>query len=205
MPGIVAGGQVATERSALWRLREIVRAQDAMRSLSHVDPDADRIGSAALVGELMGQLPLRGLRTLEPPLLGRRFARLMDTPIGPAAVANAYLLIVCLPDAEGKLTARPGNTVDEEHAERRWVAYGWPMQADRGEGRGQAYFVDEHERILVTSNRDARGEPLWVGPNHPPGCDAALTDPTRALFRVWEDKRPRESLPGDRADSKSPG
>jgi len=199
IPKIVVGGEVALEQSALWRLREIVRAEDAMRAMPAVDPDRDGIGSAALVGELMGTLPLRGLRALDPPLLSRQYARLTETPLGPAAVANAYLLVVCLPSKSGGLTARPGDAIDEERAERRFVAYAWPMKAERVEGLGRAYFVDEHERILVSKNRGADGQSLWAGPNHSPPCDAALVEPTRASFRVWRGKKPRESLPGDRS------
>ena len=199
MPKIVVGGEVAVEQSALWRLREIVRAEDAMRTMAMVDPDRDGVGSAALVGELMGLLPLRGLRALDPPLLSRQYARLTETPLGPAAVANAYLLVVCLPTKSGGLTALPADAIDEERAERRFVAYAWPMKPERVEGLGRAYFVDEHEQILVSKNRGADGQSLWAGPNHSPPCDAALADPTRASFRVWRGKKPRSSLPGDRS------
>jgi hypothetical protein len=66
-------------------------------------------------------------------------------------------------------------------------------------GLGRVYFVDEHEQILVSTNRGADGQSLWAGPDHCPPCDAALADPTRSLFRAWRGKKPRPSLPGDRS------
>jgi hypothetical protein len=190
--GIVLGGQAAMAKSALYRLREIVRAEDAMRVHAKIDPDGDGVGSAAFIAELMGVVPLRARATLDPPLLNQRYARLFETPVGPAAVANAYLILVCLPTAGGGWTARPGDAVDEEAAERMFAAYAWPMDGRRDPGT--VFFVDARENILVSANRDQRGQPLWSGPSFPPPCDAA----PGPAFAVWQDKRPRETLPGDR-------
>jgi hypothetical protein len=195
VPGIVYGGRAAASESALWRLRELVHAEDGLRVHPKVDPDGDGIGSAALVGELAGVIPLRGERRLDPPALNGRYARLMETPLGPAAVIGTYLLLVCLPAQGGGYTARPAERVDEEAAERRYVAYTWPMAG--GEGALKAYFIDEHERILVTDNTESDGAPRWLGPSFPPPCDAALAAATRGAWRTWRGKIPHRDLPGD--------
>jgi hypothetical protein len=193
VPGMVQGGQSATARSAVSRLREIVFAEDAMRRHAHVDPDHDGVGSAAWLGELTGTIGMRGGARLEPPILGLPHRPLVETRIGPAAESTGYLVIVCLP-AQGKWTARPLDPVDEERAERAFVAYAWPTH--KTVGMLDAYFIDEHERILVSKNLDG-AEPRYAGPNFPPPCDAALAEPTKRDWTPWKGKVPRRALPGD--------
>lgn len=193
-PGMIQGGRARTAQHAVSRLREILRAQDAMRKYAHVDPDGDAVGSAALIGELSGHVPLRGRRRLDPPILSpRHYAQIDETPIGPAALLSGYYFVVCLPAPGGGLTARPGDTVDEERAERRFVAYAWPAAA--GGGPHEAFFIDEHERILVHENLEA-GSPRFAGQFFPPACDSALGE--RGAWRPWRDKQPRSELPHDR-------
>jgi hypothetical protein len=194
-PGIIAGGRRATEQSAVSRLREILFAEDALRTHAWWDPDRDGVGSAALLGELSGAIPLRGGTPLAPPPYDARRAPMLETPIGPALEAGGYLFVVCLPAARGGWTARPGDPVDEERAERHWIAYAWPASAS--EGVRDAYFLDQHERILVSSNGDAP-QARWAGPSFPPPCDAALAAATRAEWKPWRGKKPRATLRGER-------
>lgn len=193
LAGMVQGGTIATGQAAVSRLREIVFAQDALRREAAIDPDDDGVGSAGFLEELTGRIGLRGGRRLLPPRL-ERYPAPTDTPIGPAMDVNGYLFVVCLPGADGKLTARPGDPIDEEAAERRFVAYAWPLSG--GLGLKEAYFTDEHERILVTENLDPAGAPLRLGPEQPPSCDDALATGTRAAWRPWRGKKPRTHLPG---------
>ena len=195
VPGMVQGGQSATTRSAISRLREIVFAQDAMRKHAHIDPDRDRVGSAAWLGELSGTIGVRGGARIDPPILGLLHRTLVETRIGPAAESTGYLVIVCLPGARGGWTARPLDPVDEERAERAFVAYAWPSA--KTVGLHDAFFIDEHERILVSKNQDG-SEPRYAGPNFPPPCDAALADATRSEWTPWKAKAPRPDLPGER-------
>ena len=98
--------------------------------------------------------------------------------------------MVCLPAMAGGFSAQPGVAVDEESAERRFLAYAWPMGS---RGPKEVYAVDQHERILVSPNLNAK-ELRFVGPFHAPSCDAAVTDES---FSAWRGKAPRATLPGD--------
>jgi hypothetical protein len=193
-PGMIQGGRARTAQHAVSRLREISFAEDAMRKLAGIDPDGDGIGSAALLGELTGARPLRGSAPLDPPILSpRHYAEMEQTPIGPAALVSGYFLIVCLPSAAGGFSAQPDQAVDEERAERRFLAYAWPAATG---GPTEAYFIDEHETILVHDNRQPGGVLRFAGQFHPPPCDSALSEPDR--WTSWRGKQPRASLPGDR-------
>lgn len=192
-PGMIQGGRNRTEQHAVSRLREIMVAEDALRKTATVDPDRDRVGSAALLPELTGSAGVRGADRLDPPILSPRHYRTIDeTPIGPAALIAGYYFIVCLPTPAGGWTARPGDAVDEERAERRFVAYAWPAATG---GPTAAFFIDEHETILVSENLEA-GAPRFAGQFFPPRCDSALTDP--GAWSAWRGKKPRTELPGDR-------
>ena len=79
--------------------------------------------------------------------------------------------------------------------ERAYVAYAWPSAA--AVGMHDAFFIDEHERILVSTNLQGT-EPRYAGPNFPPPCDSALAESTRGDWTPWKGKAPREQLPGDR-------
>lgn len=195
VPGIVQGGTTATGAAAVSRLRGVLFAQDVLRAKALIDPDKDGIGSAAFLGELVGQVGLRGGKRLDPPLL-ERYPQLTETAIGQAAEIAGHYLIVCLPARKGGFTARPEESVDDEEAERRFVAYAWPS----AEGRGlrQAYFIDEHERILVAASGAPGARSPRIGSTNPPNCDDALAPDSRDAWQVWRGKRARDFLPGDR-------
>lgn len=188
--GIAEGGQAAAGKSALWRLREVLLAQDGMRKEAYWDPDGDGVGSAALIAALAAKQPLRSQHLLPRPLLNYRFKEVVPTRFGPAIRVAGHLIQVCLPRAGGGWTAEPGDPVDEELAERRWVAYAWP--ADVGVDVRSTYFIDEHDRILILESPVDR----FRGGANPPPCDAADgSDPT-LHWKAWKNKQPRQSLPG---------
>ncbi|MFZ9890137.1 MAG: hypothetical protein ACO3JL_21775, partial [Myxococcota bacterium] len=177
------------------------------------DPDHDGIGSALVLAELVGEAPIRGIRKAPPGLL-QPVGSLVETSAGLAVAADGYAIIAYVPHREGGGTAQTGVEVDDEQAERRWIAYAWPLE--EGHGERPVVFIDEHERILVMENR-APG-PVYFGLESPPPYDAALrapridaeaaTDETgqdKGLWRRWKDKEPRASLPGDRAPASPPG
>jgi hypothetical protein len=182
MPGIVCGGRRAVEQEAVSRLRDVLFAEDAMRRASWIDPDADGIGSAAFLEELCGAPPRRGQAPRATPVL--HCGELVPTPLGPAARNGAYLYTVCLPMLGGGWSAAPRSGVDEELAERRFVAYAWPAEATEGKF-DDVFFIDEHESIRVAS--------LPSGAL-PPACDAALGEPA---WQAWRGKQPRPDVPGD--------
>ena len=190
IPGIVAGGNRFTEQRAISRLRELLFAEDTARRSAAHDPDGDRVGSAALLGELTGELGLRRGSPLAVPLL-ESFPRLVDTSIGPASEIGGYLLLVCLPKLGGGFTAQPSDAIDEELAERRFIAYAWP--SGTAPGLNNAVALDEHERISLAPSRPG----LRYGFGAPPRCDDAVAPETRAAWTAWRNKQPRQSLPGD--------
>jgi len=192
LPGVVEAGDRAASKQAVAKLRSLVVAQDVMRRFARIDPDGDGIGSAALLPELSADVGLRGKQRLEAPLVNRELQHLADTSLGPAAGGGGYLYLICLPKLGGGWTARPGDAIDEEQAERRWVGYAWPAQ--RSQGLHDSYFIDEHERILVFANNPG-GDPKYLGTAKPPHCDAALVGDEAWL--VWQGKRARDHLPGD--------
>jgi hypothetical protein len=191
IPGIVQGGNRFTEQRAISRLREILFAEDSARRLAPHDPDSDRIGSALLLGELTAELPVRlGVRLNAPLLDG--YPKQTDTSIGPAAEIGGYFLIVCVPRLGGGFTALPADAVDDELAERRFIAYAWP--SGTAPGLSSAVALDEHERILIApSNANLR-----FGFVAPPSCDDAVANATKDAWKPWRNKHPRTTLPGDR-------
>jgi hypothetical protein len=194
VPGMVEGGTTATEQRVVSRLREILFAEDAWRKNAFYDPDGDRVGSAGLLGELTAELGVRGGKRVEPAVL-EGYPKLADTRLGPAVEVGGYLLLVCLPKQGGGYTAKPEDAIDDEAAERHFYAYAWP--AERGQGLTNAYFLDEHERILRADSQETEPRRL-VGVDAPPSCDDVSAPATAADWRVWRHKKPRATLPYDK-------
>jgi hypothetical protein len=194
VPGMVQGGTTATERRVVSRLREILFAQDAWRKNAYYDPDGDHVGSAGLLGELSAEFGVRGGKRVQPSVL-EGYPKLVETQLGPAAEVGGYLVIVCLPKQGGGYSAKPGDAIDDEAAERHFYAYAWPAQ--RGQGLTTAYFLDEHERILLADSQETEPRRL-NGSDAPPSCDDVSAPRTAGDWRVWRHKKPRLSLPFDK-------
>ncbi len=195
MPGIVQGGTRATEDAAVSRLRQILFAEDSLRKKALVDPDGDGVGSAARIEELTGRVGLRGGLPMSPPLL-ERYPQAIATRSGPAIEMGGYLFLVCVPKLGGGLTARNEDAVDEEAAERRFVAYAWPAADHRG--LLDAFFLDEHEHISFARSAAPEGHRERIGPERAPSCEDAISGPSAQAWQVWRNKQPRHALPGDR-------
>jgi hypothetical protein len=116
----------------------------------------------------------------------------VDASIGPATEIGGYFLIVCLPKLGGGFTAQPNDAVDEEIAERRFIAYAWP--SGTAPGLGYAVALDEHERISLAPAKNGQR----YGFGAPPPCDDAVAPETRSAWTAWRHKQPRQTLPGDR-------
>jgi hypothetical protein len=188
--GIVQGGTRAAGQRAVSRLRELLFAEDTARRLAYWDPDGDGIGSALTLAELLGKEGMRGERRLVPPRL-EHYPELELTALGPSANIGGYYFAICLPRKDGTLAVEAKSPVDDELAERRFVAYAWPSRAERG--MDEAYFLDEHERILSAKAELGRR----LGPDAPPPCDDAVAEATREDWRPWRNKQPREKLGAD--------
>jgi hypothetical protein len=191
IPGIVAGGNRFTEQRVISRLREVLFAEDLARRSAPRDPDADKIGSALLLGELTAHIGVRRGAPLAAPLLDG-YPRQVLTEVGPASEIGGYYLSVCLPKAGGGFTAQPEEPVDEELAERRFIAYAWPSGS--APGLNSAVMLDEHENIALAPARAG----LRFGHDAPPRCDDAVAPETRGDWQPWRQKKPRQTLPGDR-------
>jgi hypothetical protein len=189
MPGIVGGGRSAAEQQAVSRLRELLFAQDAMRRAAWIDPDRDAIGSAASLEELCGGPPLRGQAARPTPVL--HCGELVPSPLGPAARSGAYLYTVCLPLTGGGWSAASGAAVDEEAAERRFVAFAWPPSPAPFES---AFSIDEHENIRVVE--------LPLAASGTRRFAASCAEAQNLPWKVWKNKKPRPDLPGDSASGR---
>ncbi len=194
VPGMVEGGTTATEQRVVSRLREILFAEDALRRNTFVDPDGDQVGSAEFMGEMTGEIGLRGGAPMATPVL-QNLPKLVDTRLGPAAEVGGYYVTVCLPKRDGGFTAQPHDAVDDERAERSFFAYAWP--AERGRGLDVADFLDEHERIFLAASRATEPRRL-IGVDAPPTCDDVSAPATAGDWRVWRKKQPRTKLPFDK-------
>jgi hypothetical protein len=195
LPGIAEARGRATSKRAVSFLREILFAQDALRRYGMIDPDKDGVGSAARLGELAGSDGARGGQALATPPLSPRFSPRSASSSGPANQQEGYLLLICLPGRDSTWVTHPADPVDEEAAERRWVAYAWPAQ--NGLGHETAYFINEHEEILESTNREGAALRL-VGPGKAPSCNDAINDETKVHGRVWNEKTKRPDLPGEK-------
>jgi hypothetical protein len=185
MPGIVGGGRAAVEDMAVSRLRDVLFAEDALRRAGWIDPDHDGVGSAASLEELCGGPPLRGQAPRSTPVL--HCDELAPSLLGPAARSGAYLYTVCLPSPGGGWSAASGADVDEEAAERRFIAFAWPASSSPFD---TAFSIDEHENIRVAALPEAvAGVRRFAA-----SCGGALED---LPWQVWKNKKPRLELPGD--------
>lgn len=202
LQGISEARGRATSKRAVSLLREILFAQDALRRYGMIDPDGDKVGSAARLGELCGSDPARGRERLKTPPLSIRYTPRTITRSGPANEQEGYLLLICLPGTKASSwVTYPTDPVDEELAERRWVAYAWP--AAEGLGHEAAYFINEHEEILESDNRlpaPEQGRSLrLLGAQFAPSCDDRMAEETKPAWHIWREKSRRPELPGDRA------
>ncbi len=190
VPGVVQGGTGAASQRAVSRLREFLFAEDAARRQASFDPDGDGVGSALLLGELTGEIGMRHAARLTPPLL-ENYPKLESLHGIEAVEIGGFWFMICVPAAVGGLTSDPSAQLDDEAAERHFVAYAWP--SGRAPGLERAYFIDEHERILsAPTDTDLR-----FGAEHPPACDDALAPATQDDWRTWRGKKPRATLPGE--------
>lgn len=208
-PGMVLGGRQQLEKQALYRLRELRLAQDFAREQAPYDPDHDGIGSAGTLDELSGHIPFRGNTSRTQGFL--RFPPTIEGALGRVALVQEYLIVLYLPTPDGTGTTA-GPLIDEELSERRWVAYAWPRHNVSGEHK--VFFIDEHERILVSDNDGPRQG--YVGTDRMPRFDAALVEAQMTAeaavdqrgqdggkWVAWKGKRPRPGLPGDRSGPSS--
>lgn len=195
LQGITEARGRATSKKAVSLLREILFAQDALRRYAMIDHDGDGVGSAGLLAELSGAAGARGKRPLGTPPLSPRFAPRTLSGVGPINEQEGYLLLICLPRQGGGWATHHAARIDEEAAERRWLAYAWP--AREGLGHSTAYFINEHEEIFESPNETADGLRL-VGSESPPSCEDALGNARQDVWHVWNEKSRRTRLPGDR-------
>ena len=178
-----------------------------MRERAYIDPDKDGIGSAGFMAELVGEAALPDGTTLTAPLLHQKYKQTQDSPEGKLVEAEGYLFKICLPTTQNTFVSKRSSEVDAEKAERRFLAYAWPA-VDRA-GVHKAFFLDERERIYILENEPPRS---YVGVHQQPPCDATLKGPgldatppidgsvsnDGLTWKRWRNKKPRETLIGDK-------
>ena len=191
--GMSNASRRSVDKEIVSRLRELLFAQDYAREHALIDPDGDGVGGAIALPALAGSVPLRAPAHDRVELLDRRYAQIRTTSEGPASALNGYLFMVCLPTTGGGWSAAPAARVDEERAEREFVALAWPDGA--GTSNGTVFFIDAWERILEFGNKNARGL-VFSGVNAPPSCDVVSRG--AHSFVAWQGKGPRDHLPGAR-------
>lgn len=202
-PGIVEGGRRQQVKQALYHLRKICFAQDMARQQAFWDPDSDGIGSAAPLDALSGHIPFRpdgpkqlGLLRLPPAVPG---------PNGFVSQVDGYAIAVYIPTLSGEASAQPNAAFDDERAERRWIAYAWPLA--KGTGDRSVLYIDEHEQILISDNMGTQQQ--YFGLDRMPAFDAALSASSidaigpagergqdGGIWLPWRNKKPRTGLPG---------
>jgi hypothetical protein len=188
--GMTNASKRSVDKEIVSRLREILFAQDYARERALIDPDGDGIGGAVALPGLVGTTPLRPPANTRVELLDRRYINVRTTREGPASALNGYLFMVCLPEGKG-WSAAPTARIDEERAEREFLALAWPD--GEGTSHGKVFSIDAAERILEFSNRSERGL-VYSGVSAPPACD--VTTRGAHAFVAWQGKAPRDHLPG---------
>ncbi len=158
-PNVVGSGQKATEKAAIWTLRNLIWAQDLL--IRHR-------GRAGVFAELAGTRGVDGRPPLEAPLVREPFAALQRGPHGEVAALSGYHYAVFV-EAAGGAPATDGAGTPAPAA-RRWVAYAWPSR--RGVSGLAAFCIDQDENILETAN-DAPGQG-YDGLARVPAWDACL-------------------------------
>ena len=188
--GMTNASKRSVDKEIVSRLREILFAQDYAREHALIDPDRDGIGGAVALPALVGAVPLRPPASGRTELLDRRYVHIRATREGPASALNGYLFMVCLPEAKGWSAAATAR-VDEERAEREFIALAWPD--GEGTSHGKVFSIDAAERILEFDNRAGHGL-VYSGVSAPPPCDVAARRAQQ--FVAWQGKAPRDHLPG---------
>ncbi len=202
-PGINERGRRAQAKSALYHLRELIYAQDIAREQAWLDPDGDGIGSALGLKALVGG-PMRDGNKPKVPLLVR-FGALTERGDAVVSTFQGYGIVLYLPTADDGAVAAGTAAVDDEAAERRFVAYAWPLEG--GHGDKTVVFIDERERILTSDNLGAQQG--YVGLDSPPPFWAALDGKRMSAgvalgrpasdggtWTPWKGKKARAKLPG---------
>ncbi len=206
--GMIEQHNKNASRTARSSLRHIIFAQDMMRERGYIDHDKDGIGSAGFMAELVGGSALPDGSTLTAPLLHQKYKKTLDSPAGKLVEAEGYLFKICLPTKQNTFVSMRSPNIDEEKAERRFLAYAWPAE-DRA-GVHKAFFLDERERIYILENQPPRA---YVGLKQQPSCDATLKGPgidatppidgsasnDGLTWKRWRNKKPRETLIGDKS------
>ena len=158
---------------ALDLLREIAQAQRTCQEQAVIDVDGDRRGEFGYLGELTGMVRARAAAGEKSPrlhcLARSKFGRIE----GGIAVHAGYCFRMYLPGPGGVPVGEADNggaghpAPDPQRASQQWSCYAWPVTA--GETTAPTLFVDQSERVIVTSNVADR----YVGRMFGPAPDAA--------------------------------
>ena len=136
----------AVELGVQAMLRQIVSAQSHLQKAGVADENQNGIGEFGGLAELSGAVGVRDARTLDPAVLPPAF-RTIDAG---GVTRLGYKIRVALPSKSGWVWERDAGgfaagAVDAVKAEKRWVAYAWPIDPTKTKGR--AFAIDERGKL----------------------------------------------------------
>jgi len=172
IPNLLSARLNSNETAAIATLRNIISAQAQFQSTSRADVNNNGVGEYGSFGEMSGNHPVRGGRTLNPPVLSTAFR--MVSANGTVS-RSGYLFQIWLPGAAGAGVAEfagggagtdgDGAGIDSDIAETTWCAYAWPT--NYGNTGNRCFFVNQGGDIVASEN------PLYTAAVEP-NCDAAF-------------------------------
>lgn len=166
VPGIVGGGKMATESSAVSVLRTIYWAENSLIKNKAKDRDSDGVFEYGLFSDLTSKtINLNSMiKTVSPILLEPEFRNFISAKNIGVVQAKGYYFIIYLQSKSGDSvsdsasndgTSRISNDsvsskkqdilVDSNSAERFWIAYAWTVNP-KVSGR-RSFFINQNEDI----------------------------------------------------------
>ena len=151
LPNLLSARLLSNETAAIASLKAIATAQAQFQKRAAADEDLDGWGEYGSIGEMTGQVAVRGSgATIQPAVLATSMASLNGNG---ESVKRGYLYRLFLPDASGSGVGEiagggAGAGVDADQAEVTWCCYAWPIQYSQSGVR--TFFINQGGEVLAT-------------------------------------------------------
>jgi prepilin-type N-terminal cleavage/methylation domain-containing protein len=156
-PNLFASRSVANEQTVVTVLRTITTAEFEFKTRAVVDTDRDGNGEYGRLGEMAGEVPLRGTALpLRPSLVSSSLGGIDGDG---HATRNGFLFALYLPSAGGAglaETAANEPAIDARMAADYWTCVAWP--SSRTSGQRTVFFVNQQGTILKCSSSTYDGK-----------------------------------------------